>query len=274
MAARLGPGGAPASGWVLAIHSAWDTVGAALLNDGECAATRQLEGGRSGILLPAAIRDLLEQAGVQPSEIRRLAVCIGPGSFTGIKVGLATAFGLSRALKVSVTGVDAMEILAAQAPAGVAVVTLLPAGRGELYLAVYGALDGELRPVLRPPCLLTPQEARPELQGRTAIHLGCEALVADLLLARVVDWRDESTGDASLSSSLKPRASSLRAGEARAVFGVSTLLPGDPARLAETLGRQALLRPEPGPGRIPDPLYLRRTWAEEARDKKLAGGGG
>ncbi len=239
MAARLespDPGNSPGDGRLLAIHSAWDTVGAALLDQGTCVATRQLEGGRAGILLPAAIRDLLQQAGLQPRELQRLAVCIGPGSFTGIKVGLATAFGLSRALALGVTGVDALEILAAQAPDDTAVVVLLPAGRGELYLAAYGAAAGSMRPVLRPPCLLAQQEARAELHGRVAIHLGCEALVTE--------------------------------------SGLAKLLPGDPAGLAETLGRRALLRPDPGPGPLPQPLYLRRTWAEEARDRKLAGSGG
>jgi len=80
---------------------------------------------------------LLRDAGVEPSQLDALAVGIGPGSFTGVRMGLATVRGLALALDVPVAGVSTLDALAAGAPDAMA---LIDAKRRELFLR----RDGEI----------------------------------------------------------------------------------------------------------------------------------
>ena len=94
---------------------------------------------------------LLRQAGAHPSELDRLAVGVGPGSFTGVRIGLAVARGLALSLDVPGAGVSTLAALAAGAPGAVPVVD---AKRRE----VFTLLDGEPR-VLAPQDLPLEEEA-------------------------------------------------------------------------------------------------------------------
>ena len=87
---------------------------------------------------------LLRQAGAHPSDLGRLAVGVGPGSFTGVRIGLAVARGLALSLDVPGSGVSTLAALAAGAPGAIPVVD---AKRRE----VFALLDGE-------PRVLSPQE--------------------------------------------------------------------------------------------------------------------
>src|SRR5713226_8896871 len=95
--------------------------------------------------LLGAVARVLEAAGIELSACGRIAVCSGPGSFTGTRVGLATAWGLGRALGIPVEPVSTLEALAdaARAPGLAEILAALDAGRGEVL--VQGFSLGEER---------------------------------------------------------------------------------------------------------------------------------
>jgi len=92
---------------------------------------------------------LLPAAGLRLANVDLLAVATGPGSFTGIRVGLAAAQGWARALGRPVRGVSVFEAMVAEANlAGGIAVPLLDARRGEFYLGVFrGAEDTAATPM-------------------------------------------------------------------------------------------------------------------------------
>ena len=102
---------------------------------------------------------LLRQAGAHPSDLDRLAVGIGPGSFTGVRIGLAVARGLALSLGLTGSGVSTLAALAAGAPGALPVVD---AKRRE----VFALLDGE-------PRVLAPQEL-PLAEGAVCVGDGAK----------------------------------------------------------------------------------------------------
>ena len=109
---------------------------------------RPLEAGaRRGRGLAPAIRALLSEASLTLADLRAVAVDVGPGSFTGVRVGVTSAKSLAWALGLPVVPVHSLEALAAAAPDDEAVLTVRDAGRGTLYHAVYGPLGTAGRPV-------------------------------------------------------------------------------------------------------------------------------
>ena len=85
---------------------------------------------------------MMREAGVSKSEIEAIAVSVGPGSFTGLRIGLATAKMASYRWKVPLIGVDTLEALAFNmAGARAFILPLLDAQRGNVYTALYGAFD-------------------------------------------------------------------------------------------------------------------------------------
>jgi tRNA threonylcarbamoyladenosine biosynthesis protein TsaB len=127
-------------------------------------------------LLPA-IERCLAAAGTTLARCNRIAVCSGPGSFTGLRIGLATAWALGRAAGVPVETVSTLEALAetARAPGIDRVAAVLDAGRGDVVLAVY-SLEGERARIEEAPERLPIAEAR-----RRFANIATAALPLDLL---------------------------------------------------------------------------------------------
>jgi tRNA threonylcarbamoyladenosine biosynthesis protein TsaB len=95
-------------------------------------------------VLPMAIY-LLERLGHGPQDLRAVAVATGPGSYTGLRVGLALAKGLAVALRLSIIGVDTLEIVAAPwAVCGRPVRAVVDAGRRRYATALYEPVGGAL----------------------------------------------------------------------------------------------------------------------------------
>jgi tRNA threonylcarbamoyladenosine biosynthesis protein TsaB len=147
------------------------------------AAGRLLESGLSGShvhasdLLPALAR-LLEDLGVGPAAIGTVFVGTGPGSYTGLRVGIATALGLARGSGAALFGVPSLEVLAWDALAdGQSGAFVLDARQGELYLAAYRRAGAGLV-VLRAPCVIQVAELAGTLEPGQALHADESVLAA------------------------------------------------------------------------------------------------
>jgi tRNA threonylcarbamoyladenosine biosynthesis protein TsaB len=125
-------------------------------------------------LLPLIV-ELLERAGDGWDRIDRIAVGVGPGSFTGLRIGIATAHALARARGIPLAGVSTLQALAlnAQDQPADAVLAVLDARRGEVFAAGWrpAAISGRDR------WLLTPRAIAPEGLAEIVPSLG-EATLA------------------------------------------------------------------------------------------------
>jgi tRNA threonylcarbamoyladenosine biosynthesis protein TsaB len=116
----------------LAFDTATGVATSALVRDGDVLGERSSR----AVRVLADAEELLEQAGAEPRELSRLVVGTGPGSFTGVRMGLAAARGLAFALDLPLAGVSTLAALAAGAPGALPVVD---AGRREVFTLVDGA---------------------------------------------------------------------------------------------------------------------------------------
>jgi len=129
----------------LAFDTATSAATAALVRDGEVLGERVSR----AVTVLADADELLRENGIERAELTGLVVGIGPGSFTGLRLGLATARGLALALDLPVAGVSTLDALAAGAPGALPVVD---GGRRE----VFTLREGE-------PAVCAPQDVRAAL---------------------------------------------------------------------------------------------------------------
>jgi len=144
----------PAS--VLAIETATDQASVALSYHGELGLRDGGEAQRHTEQVAPAIRDLLSEAGISPQEIDLVAVDHGPGLFTGLRVGLATAISLAAALERPVAAVSSTDLLAeaARESGFTGILTCaVDARRGEVFAATYEITTAAIIPILKPHCL-------------------------------------------------------------------------------------------------------------------------
>ena len=129
---------------LLALETATLAGGAALLDDGRLVGEVRLNIALThSERLMAMVDRLLQDCGWEARSLEALAVSIGPGSFTGLRVGAATAKGLALALDLPVAPVPTLDALAATLPfADAAVCPLLDARKGEVYCSLYRWRDG------------------------------------------------------------------------------------------------------------------------------------
>ena len=224
---------------ILAFDCAGGACSAALLANGELAAQRfaPMLQGHGERLLPM-LREVMAEAGLAFAALDAIAVTVGPGRFTGLRVGIAAARGLALATGKPALGIASFAAVAAQArrerAAATALLAVIDSGRDELFAQLF---DGPGRPQGAPQ-IATPTRLAGELPAGPLLLAGDGAD----LVHRALGARDDVPKNITVS------AGPIRA-ETVAALGAAEL-----ARLAPDRP------PEP-----PRPIYLR------APDAKLPG---
>jgi tRNA threonylcarbamoyladenosine biosynthesis protein TsaB len=200
---------------VLAFDCAVSGLGVAVVGDGTRLAGLAEEGRDQAARLLPAIAAVLGEAGVGRRELSLIAVTTGPGSFTGVRVGLAAARGLAVGLGVPLAGLATTRVLMAQAtPRGRTVVAAINSRLGDWFCAL-GEGDSEPQPFVaaapelalrlaRRPCLVIGSGAQtlaPQLVAAGVDAVAEEALPDPVIIARlaadagVEEWRARNARD-------------------------------------------------------------------------------
>jgi tRNA threonylcarbamoyladenosine biosynthesis protein TsaB len=137
---------------VLGIESATAQVGCALGGyEGVIASFHAARGRRHAEILTPAIAFVCEQAEVELSEVGAVAVDVGPGLFTGLRVGVATGKALAQALRVPMVGLSSLDLLAYPVRfTRRLIVAVIDARRGEVFYAFYRQVPGGVQRISEP----------------------------------------------------------------------------------------------------------------------------
>ena len=221
---------------LLALETSGRAGSVAALDGARLLAERTLDPARgSAATLAPAIRDLLADVHWRPADVQVVAVASGPGSFTGLRIGVMTAKTLAYALGANVVAVDTLDVIARQSPDDARPLwAVLDAGRDDLFVARY-------------------------LGNSDSGELLAERPTA---LVRIANWLAELEAGDWISGPLPARIEPLLPGGVQLVAA--------PLRLpqAQTVGRLALARYAAG---VRDnlwelaPKYYRPSAAEERR---------
>lgn len=158
-------------GPLLLLDTGSPLVSVAVARDGAPVASRSIEQQRSSAHLLDLIGEVLAEAGITVRDLGGIAALRGPGSFTGLRIGLATVLGLHQALGVPATALPSLQVMAAavEAPEGEVVIAAVDALRGDWSAQAFAA-----GPVPRPlgEMELVPGAELPRLAPRAAVLTG------------------------------------------------------------------------------------------------------
>ncbi len=133
---------------ILAIEAAVGGGSVSILRDSEVLGSRVGESGvsRAEELLPI-IDELIKETVGDKAKLDLIAVSIGPGSFTGLRIGIATAMGLRAALAIPCVGVSLMQALASVVKSSQKIITAVPIGRADICYQMFEKTVDNLLPL-------------------------------------------------------------------------------------------------------------------------------
>lgn len=142
----------PAMSLLLCIESATKVCSVSLALNGQMIALEESpEANVHASMLHVLIGSLLKKSGITPKRLTAIAVSKGPGSYTGLRVGVSAAKGFSYALNIPLIAVNTLEALALAAHHKYADVScfipMIDARRAEVYCGVFGAEGSQLEPI-------------------------------------------------------------------------------------------------------------------------------
>lgn len=226
---------------VLALDTATAAGSAAIVCDGAVIVEREGDGSRThGERLPRELMDVLDAARLSLDDVEMYAVAIGPGSFTGLRVGIATIQGLALVRGARVSPISNFEALAERTPASPDPLAIwIDAHRGEVFATL---LDVDRQEVIEPPTSLTPAATL----AQWAVSLGRHRRVrfAGDGGRRYADVVSAALGERAIVEAVVPPLAGA----------IGQIACADPARV---VAPHAVV-----------PLYVRRPDAELARDRR------
>jgi tRNA threonylcarbamoyladenosine biosynthesis protein TsaB len=220
---------------ILAVHSTSAQLGVGVVSDDVVLAESILPPGREHLEnLALMINDVIERSRVRLKDIDGFGVALGPGSFSGIRIGLATIKGMALALKKPVAGIPSLEIMAWQAlKEGESGAALIDARRSQIYLGMYKKSSSRLSSL-----------NEPLLVSSIDLNTYLEKVPNPLVLC----------GDSAVESLIKSISRAAR-----------TMIIVPSAAACGVLASQRLSRHEPEDLHSIVPIYIRRSDAEEKR---------
>lgn len=174
---------------ILAFDTASARASIALLEGNELRAELRLHTSQThSVLLVNSIEYLLKRAGWTLKDLNVIAVGIGPGSFTGIRIGVATALGFSQSLSIPFAGVSGLDALAHQVPLQSGTIAqnlavVLDAHRSQVFYAEYAAKKGKISNSVKS-MLISVSDLERRLAGR---HL---YIAGDVQACRLDEWEN------------------------------------------------------------------------------------
>ena len=188
------------------------------------------------------IEEVLRLADVKREELSAVAVSLGPGSFTGLRIGLAAAKAIAYALSIPLVGVPTLEVLAAACPSpGAVVAPLIDAQKGNAYFSLYRYTERGLA------CEKEVSVSSPQEIVETIAEVKSPVTIAGDFARKMVQRGVELPGNATLApiTHIMPRAALVAA--------------------------RAIVWLENGEGKSPmelEPIYVRRSEAEVLWEKR------
>ena len=228
---------------MLAIDSSTEVSSVAVLRGGRIAAEVLMQARLThSRTLVSHIRQALSMAAVEKEELEAIAVSIGPGSFTGLRIGLATAKAMAYALGIPLVGVGALEALAWHFPVeGLHILPMMDAQKGNAYVERYAWDGGRL--IKKSPMAVLPV---PEIIACAGELAGPVMLLGDVPAKRI-------EGRLALPENVSIAPPHLRMPRAANVA---------------LCGRRMLREGKAGSPMDMEPVYVRRSEAEELWEKR------
>lgn len=214
---------------ILAFDTCLNAVSAAVNSDGRIVTRLEVcATGHAERLLPV-IEATCRDAGIVLSDVRRVAVTLGPGGFTGLRVGISAARAFALALGVPVVGISSLELLARSVADKVTferIAAVAPAGRAGVFVQVFARAPFA---TLGPPQLLDAVAAATEVAANNAVAIGPGATSFANLGVAVATAMEDAHPDAAVLAALAPaltpladvRPLYLRAADAKPQVGKS-----------------------------------------------------